>query len=410
MLLRSPTEYGYLTRQFDDPGQLKSPAEQSFLNQKELVANFFKYIANRQVDEVSNIIVTGFVSPDTPNDQGETPLITAVTCNDAAMIRTLVSLGASINGYGCYSRHNHETKAQRTPLQVAAAQGKLGIVKILHDLGADDSLVAPDGAIALRLAAENGHREVVEYLPARRGGAWKRWKTTHDKQMTLVRRVLEKIGSVLKFFVWTVPRFLLWTTPKAVFVTLPKEIWERRHSVGPWCKRQIYKFPSRVEKVANHAHKGMRKAGKVIKRTPGKLWEVMKRIPGVLRILIGNAALNVFKRLVSLIHKTIKAVTGYFRAVTMHDIALGFRAISRAVFIEAPKALVWFVTAFGKMSYEVIGSMLGTVGKAIFHALALIILLLRWLPQRMCEMLAACGKSVGKGVEEILVWINPKRI
>ncbi|KAL6887236.1 ankyrin repeat-containing domain protein [Trichoderma longibrachiatum] len=402
--------------------------QKEYPNQIDDITNLFKAIDNKQVDQISKIVAAGLVSPDAPNNQGETPLIAAVTSNDPAMIRTLVSLGATVNGYGLYCEDDSRTKAQRTPLQVAAAQGKLGIVKILRDLGADDSLVAPDGAIALRLAAENGHREVVEYLPARRGGAWKRWKTTHGKQMQRVRRILEKIGSVLKFFVWTVPKFLLWTipkrvvttVPKAVFVTLPKELYERRHKIGPWCKRQIYKFPSRVKKLANHAHDGIKKAGKVIEKTPGKIWEVMKRMPGALRLImswigrgscnIGNAAFDVLKRVVSLIHTTTEAVIGFFRAVTLADVANGFRAVLRAVFIDFPKAAAWLVTTVGKTAYQVLESVLGTLGKVIFYAVALLIRLVGWLPQKTWEMLLACGRSVGKGVEEVLVCINPKRI
>ncbi|KAH0489677.1 hypothetical protein TgHK011_010095 [Trichoderma gracile] len=402
--------------------QEKSP------DQSDDIEYLFKLIANKQVDQVSNIIAAGLVSPDTPNNQGATPLIVAVTNNDAAMIRTLASLGATVDGYGSYSDDDPRTTAQRTPLQVAAAQGKLGIVKILRDLGADDSLVAPDGAIALRLAAENGHREVVEYLPARRGGAWKRWKTTHDKQMQRVRCILEKIGSVLKFFVWTIPKYLFWkipkhvvtTVPKAVFVTLPKEIWERRHKVGPWCKRQIYKIPSRLKKVAIYTQEGMKEAGKAIKKTPAKIWEALKRVPGALRLIlswigrglgnIGYAAFNVSERLVSLFHTMLEASIGFFRAVTLRDVANGFRAVFRAIFIDLPQACAWFVTTVGKTAYEVLRSVFGTLGKVIFYAVALIIRLFCWLPQKTWDILLACGNSMGQGLEEVLVWINPKRL
>ncbi|KAL7809521.1 ankyrin repeat-containing domain protein [Trichoderma gracile] len=402
--------------------QNKSP------NQSDDIEYLFKLIANKQLDQVSKIIAAGHLSPDMPNNPGATLLIIAVTNNDAAMIRTLVSLGATLDGYGSYSDDNLTTTAQRTPLQVAAAQGKLGIVKILRGLGADDSLVAPDGAIALRLAAENGHREVVEYLPARRGGAWKRWRTAHDKQMQRVRRILEKIGSVFRFFVWTMPKYLFWripkyvvtTVPKAVFVTLPKEIWGRRHQVGPWCKRQIYKVPSRLKKVANHTQEGMKEAGKAIKKTPGKIWEVLKRVPGALRLTlswigrglgnVGNAAFNVLKRLVSLFHTMLMASIGFFRAVTLRDVANGFRAVFRAIFIDLPKVSAWFVTTVGKTAYEVLKTVLGTLGKVIFYAVALIIRLFCWLPQKTWDMLLACGNSMGKGLEEILVCVDPKRL
>ncbi|OPB40539.1 hypothetical protein A0O28_0006180 [Trichoderma guizhouense] len=415
----------------DEPAESSHlAAERSDANDQEIVANFFHYIAEKQVDVVSNIIANGFVSPDTPNDRGETPLITAVSNNDAAMVRLLVSLGATIDGYGSYSHveEDHWTKVQRTPLQVAATEGKLGIVRILRELGADDSLIAPDGAMALRLAAENGHREVVDLLPTRRGGAWKRWKVTHEKQMRRLRGILEKIGSVFKFLFWTVPKFLLWTVPKhiittvpkAIFVTMPKEIWQRRHKVAPWCKRQITKFPSRVKKAAKLAGEGMKGAGKAIQKVPGKIWQILKRIPGALWTIIswigeglgkvGTAAFNILKRVASLIHTTIQAVVGFFRAITLQDIANGFRAILRAIFIDFPKAAAYFATTFGKTSLKVLGYVLGSFGKAIFYAFALVFLLLRWLPTKIWQMLVACGVSIGKGVEELLVWINPKRM
>ncbi|KAL7914234.1 hypothetical protein GGI35DRAFT_238030 [Trichoderma velutinum] len=415
----------------DEPAESSDvTAERSDATNQEIVANFFHYIAQKQVDVVSDIIANGFVSPDTPNDQGETPLIVAISNNDAAMVRLLVSLGATVDGYGSYSHHDGEnqTKVQRTPLQVAAAEGKLGIVKILRELGADDSHIAPDGAMALRLAAENGHREIVEYLPTQRGGAWKRWKVTHEKQMRRIRRILEKIGSVFKFFFWTVPKFLLWTVPKkiittvpkTIFVTIPKEIWERRHKVMPWCKRQITKFPGRMKKAAKFAGQEMKEAGKAIQKMPGKVWQILKRIPGALYIIlswmgkglgkIGTAAFNVLKRVASMVHTTIQAVVSFFRAITLQDIANSLRAILRAIFIDLPKAAAYFVTTFGKTSLKVLGAVLGSFGKGIFYTLALVVFLLRWLPTKIWQLLVACGVSIGKGVEELLVWINPKRM
>ncbi|KAK4078332.1 uncharacterized protein Triagg1_3348 [Trichoderma aggressivum f. europaeum] len=415
----------------DEPAQSSDAiAERSDGTNPEIVTNFFHYITQKQADVVSDIIANGFVSPDTPNDRGETPLITAVSNNDAAMVRLLVSLGATIDGYGSYSQYedNHRTKVERTPLQVAAAEGKLGIVKILRELGADDSLIAPDGAMALRLAAENGHREVVEHLPTRRGGAWKRWKVTHEKQMRRIRRILEKIGSVFKFLLWTVPKFLLWTVPKhiiktvpkAIFVTIPREIWQRRHKVGPWCKRQITKFPSRVKRAAKLAGDGIKDAGKTIQKIPGKIWQILKRIPGAIWTIIswigkglgkvGTAAFNILKRVASLIHTTVQAMVGFFQAITLDDIANGFRAILRAIFIDFPKAAAYLATTFGETSLKVLGYVLGSFGKGIFYAFALVFLLLRRLPRKVWQMLVACVVSMGKGVEELLVWINPKRM
>ncbi|KAH6609938.1 hypothetical protein Trco_003284 [Trichoderma cornu-damae] len=395
-------------------------AEKTCTSQQETAANFFNHIARREVHVVMDTIALGLVSPDTPNEQGETPLLAAVRNNDAAMVRMLVTLGASVDGYGLYSLDNHRTKAQRTALQVAATEGKLGMVKILCELGADDSLVAPDGAMALRLAAENGHREVVDHLPTRRGGAWKRWKVAHEKQMRRVRRILEKLGSVFKCIFWAIPKFLLWTVPKHILSTVPKQIWQRRHKIGPWCKRQIYKFPNRMKKAADVAHRGAKKVAEVVRKTPGRVWQIMKRIPGALWIIIswvgkglgrfGGAAFNAMKRVASFMHTTFVALVSFFRATTLHDVANGFRAILRAIFIDFPKAIAWFVATLGETSYEVLGAVLGSLGEAIFYLVALVLLLIRWLPKKIWEILKACGISVGKGAEEVLVYINPKRM
>lgn len=402
------------------PPAYDDPAESSCASQPETAADFFNLIAHRQVDVVTDIITKGLVSADTTNEHGETPLIAAVRANDAAMVRMLVSLGAAVDGYGLYLQQGHMARIERTPLQVAATEGKLGMVRILRELGADDSLIAPDGAMALRLAAENGHREVVDFLPTRRGGAWKRWTVTHEKQMQRVRRILEKFGSILKIIGWAVPRYFLWTLPKGIFVTLPKEIWERRHKIGPWCKRQIHKFPKRMKKAAKLASRGVEKTTEVIKKTPGKVWQVMKRIPGALWIIIswvgkglgklGYALFRVIKRLASLIHTAIGAVVSFFRAITLQDIANGLRAVLQAIFIDFPKTMVLFIKAFSKTSYKVLETVLGSLGMAIWYLIAMILYLIWWVPKKIWQMVQACGISMGKGVEEILVWINPKRM
>ena len=60
---------------------------------------------------------------------------------------------------------------------IACEKGNLPLVKLLLDVyHCDDSIIAPDGQLALRLASFFKHREIVDYLPVRRGGGMKRWK------------------------------------------------------------------------------------------------------------------------------------------------------------------------------------------------------------------------------------------
>lgn len=74
----------------------------------------------------------------------------------------------------------------RTPLMLAASIGSLPLVKLLFKPphSANDALVAPDGQIALRLAATAGHRAIVDYLPSRRAGGFSAFKR---KMRTILR-------------------------------------------------------------------------------------------------------------------------------------------------------------------------------------------------------------------------------
>ena len=118
---------------------------------------------------------------------------------------------------------------QCTPLQLAASIGHLVLVKILIEkYHADDSLIAPDGQIALRLAAENGHREVVDYLPSRRGGGFKRWKFKNRVQLDRIKGASVAVYHFGKLFVWDIYKFFCWTLPKNYIVKPARKF-------GVWC-------------------------------------------------------------------------------------------------------------------------------------------------------------------------------
>jgi predicted metal-binding membrane protein len=79
---------------------------------------------------------------------------------------------------------------------LAASIGSLPIVKLLFEppYSANDALVAPDGQIALRLAAENDHRAIVDYLPSRRAGGYLRFKTHHARSIERIKNALHQIA------------------------------------------------------------------------------------------------------------------------------------------------------------------------------------------------------------------------
>src|SRR5215471_9821822 len=155
----------------------------------------------------------------------------------------------------------------RTPLQLAAAMGNLPLVKLFIEVyHCDDSQIAPDGQLALRLAAANGHRHVVDYLPVRRGGGWLRWKTQHEVAMHRARIAGQKIYAVLKFFLWDIEKFFLWTVPEYVIIKPLmkgcKWCWKNRKGFLPWCKHQVKETPVRAKRFGKWVWKGVKGTAK----------------------------------------------------------------------------------------------------------------------------------------------------
>jgi ankyrin repeat protein len=112
------------------------------------------------------------------------PITVAVKEGQTNMMRHLINLGADVNvwsprprGDGYPGKLDDRCETSRTPLMCAAEEGSLNICKILCETAfADPMLIALDGQTAQRLAARKGHKEIVEYLPAHRGGVWLRLK------------------------------------------------------------------------------------------------------------------------------------------------------------------------------------------------------------------------------------------
>jgi hypothetical protein len=403
---------------------------------QENTANLFNYINLGHIDLVTNFVSQNPVSPNMPNEQGETPLIAAIHADKPEIVLMLLRSKAAVDRYGLCSEEGQNTQVQRTPLQVAATEGKLEIVKILRENRADVSCVAPDGATAFQLATKNNHQEVINCLkigyntaldgshqppiknpPARRDVQ----NATNDEQTQPLRRILRSFGSILKYIAWIIPKFLFYTLPTYVIFTIPKHILTTIPTeIWACCQRQIHKLPNPVKRAADLADRGIKKAAKVIIKTPAKTWQIMKRIPsavwtimlciGVRLGKLGKAGLHIVKRMVSFVQTIISTVASFFRATTLHDITDGFRAILRAILIDVPKAISWFAVAFGKTSGVVLQTILGALGKIVVFFAALMLGLLLWFPRKIWGLLQACGTSVGKGVEEILMLLNPKRM
>lgn len=328
----------------------------------------------------------------------------------------------------------------RTPLQLAAAIGHLPLVKLLLETyHCDDSLIAPDGQIALRLAAANGHREVVAYLPTRRGGGFLRWKTSHMVAINRSKRALMKIYRVIKFLSWDVPKFFLWTVPKKCIVKPISKCcswcYKNRKQLGPWCKRQIQEIPSRVARFGKWLWKGMKIVPKAVAKNLYKfitvtlphilkdigvyLWSLLtRRIPRAIVMVVkwivdgvsegAQLLWTVVLKTVSLLHTALAAIVSFFRSLTLKDIWNGFVDLLRVIFVSLPQKLWDWLCAAVKMSHSVLKALFGLFGSLLWYTGFGILWIVTYIPRKLWEVVQSMAGSLGKAFYEFAVWVNPK--
>lgn len=331
----------------------------------------------------------------------------------------------------------------RTPLQLAASMGQLVLVKLLMEkYNCDDTLIAPDGQIALRLASQNGRREVVDYLPARRGGGFRRWKFNNRHALQRGKKACNNIYKFLKFFIWDIEKFLLWTTPKHLIVKpLSKAgrwCWDHRGDFGPWCRSQAVKMPGRIKAFVKWLAKVLKGTWDVLVELGKFLWNLATdflprmlkaasvwtwkmltvRIPKALAILMKwfwkgvtsttRAIWNAFLRMVSWIATVVEAIISFFRRLTLEDVWNGFVDILHAVFVAFPKVLGSWIAAFGDASYKMMKALLGWVGICIWYLGEAIAWAIMFLPKQVWAILKSVGEVGFKAGHEIRVWLNPK--
>ena len=165
----------------------ESIRQQIAKNDGRLWNSVFSIIQRGQIDALDHFIELG-LDVNTPHPlRKQYPIFIAVQASQTNMMRHLINLKADVNSMSCIPlygiglfRENSmipDPERMRTPLMCAAENGHLNICKILCETAfSDPMLVAPDGQTAQRLAARNGHREIVQYLPANRAGALLRLK------------------------------------------------------------------------------------------------------------------------------------------------------------------------------------------------------------------------------------------
>ncbi|KAI1737369.1 hypothetical protein F4680DRAFT_211814 [Xylaria scruposa] len=410
---------------------------------QDVVEGYFGAIREGYHQIITDLLEANAVTTETDNGAGLTPLLAAVDAGHIETVRFLLEAGADPNTFGViggkhekrpptYGRaskkHWTPPKIYRTPLQLAAAKGNLPVVKLLMETyHADDSLIAPDGELALRLASANGHREIVAYLPARRGGGFRRWKTRHNVAMRRAKRAAEGVYEFVKFFVYRVPKFFVWTIPKHVVVL-------------PVVRRVKWLYAHRAE-LPRLVMDGLKTFWEGVKAFPGKAWDFLKRIPPLMKEvaelirdgIVGTikgvpkaariAALwvwngvktlmgvigSAFDRLFSFLHTFLAAIGTFFKNITLKNVRDGFVAFVHAVFVEGPKKLWQWVLKFEDVSIKILKAMWGCFGEILGYMFWGLAATLIFVPKKLWEILVSMLRSIGYGGKEVMIWINPKR-
>ena len=439
--------YGPLNPLATDPTLTDDERRSIVETQRQIIASFFTAIASKNIEAVTLFIQRGFVSPDVPDGfppAGRTPLIAAVEAGNGAMVCTLIGLGARVNAYGTVAAaglglglggaERTPLMAERTPLMVAAARGNLALVRLLmEDFGADDGIIAPDGQLALRLAADGGHREVVDYLPSRRGGEWRRWQVHHHVAVRRVKAAGRRIRYFFEVLLWHIPRFFLWSVPKHLVVKpvlkAGKYCWKNKKRFGGWCKTQVVEFPGRVKRAGKAAWEGAKKVPKTVwrvaKKIPGAvkalmkwLWKVIKRIPAAMKTVclwiweslkrVGKAVGHVFLRVVAVLHTAVSAVLDFFRSIKLKDVWNGVCDVFEAVFRGLPRAILTGILGIGGVIAMVVVGVLGMSGKLIVCLVEALWYVATYVPRQLGEIITGIWASISKGYHELMVFFNPK--
>ncbi|KAI3398533.1 hypothetical protein diail_9057 [Diaporthe ilicicola] len=337
--------------------------------QADIVNALFESIAlKKDAAAVHHLISQGLISPDCPDKTGETPLLAAIRQRKVATARALLSLGAQTNlsgtvGADATVRPPPQTGRERTPLMLAAAMGNLVLVKVLvEEHGADDGVVGPEGEIALRLAADAGHRDVVRYLPPRRRGAWRRLKCSKE-----VRRARRAVAAAGRVGAVKAMAKALWTGVKGLsrFVLLAI-VW-------------------------------------TLKSLP-RAWEVMWKwlVDGVKRV--GRAVAFAALRLVSMLCSLVTAVISRLEDITLKDVGHDLLVAMEALFVKLPQAVWSFLYQSVAVAVRAAKAFLGNgCVRLLFEVVCRI-------PKTLWSMLESLLESIARGMDELITLLNPKRV
>ncbi|KAF2798555.1 ankyrin [Melanomma pulvis-pyrius CBS 109.77] len=398
----------------------------TILRRQDIVTTYFTALKKKQDEVVAALIESGVVNTETTSEDGQTPLLAAIEAGNVRTVQQLMDFDADVNAFGVVAkpsppyrtyRQEDSTKTLRSPLMRAAETGNLTIVKLLMETyGADDALVAPDGELALRLAASNGHREIVDYLPSRRRGGWKRWKTKHRKAMKRIAKAGKGIYTFFLVFGYDMPKFFLWSIPKhCVFLPAVRG--------AKWLHAHRAELPERIIAWVKGLWTRLKDVPREVwlfnKYLAEFIWRGIKGLPMALKIALlwvysglkraGGAIVNVFARFFSFVHTALVAVATFFRNVTLKDVWDGFKVFLHALFVDAPKKMWEWLCQFGTMTRMMLKAMWGCTGWLLWMLFRCFVEVFVYVPRKLFEILVSAGGSVGSAFREVMIWINPKR-
>ncbi|KAF2730337.1 hypothetical protein EJ04DRAFT_515334 [Polyplosphaeria fusca] len=123
----------------------------------------------------------------------------------------------------------------------------------------------------------------------------------------------------------------------------------------------------------------------------------------------GAAVANVFVRLVSVLHTALAAIATFFREITLRDVWNGFVAFLHTLVVDGPKKIWAWMCKFEEVMVRAFRALWGCTGEIIYILLRLIVEVFIYVPKKVAVILWSFCLSIGKGFEEALIWINPKR-
>lgn len=416
--------------------------------QAKIVDAFHEAVEKQQYDAISQFVSRGIVSPDATRHDGPSPLQVAVVLGDTKLVQLLAALGAEVNAlhtvptyFECAEANQwagmppaegrrpdafdvlrHPSyqcageEAARTALMVAAARGNVAMTRLLLSLGADDGVTAPDGQIALRLAATNRHRDVVNLLPSRRGGELLRWKTSNARALKVINKALKKCG-VFIYYVGYVPFFIVIRLPVE---WIAKPLWKNRKDIASRCARAIRAVPRRMLKIGvdiGHRLKGVPRA---VVDGAVKAWSIVRALPGAVGLVakwawgtvtaLTRAVGKVPVAVINALHTLGVAIASALSRVNLASVGRALAAVPKALFVDLPVAIWGQLRALGKLSHDVLERLFGVLGQVVWGIGYVAQWVVLYIPKQLVKIVGKIGEAVGNGFKEIVVWFDPKHI